>query len=116
MTSHLENIPGELIDLFNLSLHKLIHLSMVSKTLSRLITPNNVRVKERIIYKPTMKSWSKFLDRVKLNNDTLEYISLFTRVHTLDLWGTKVSDVSALGNVHTLDLSGTKVSDVSALG
>src|ERR1700722_3736766 len=120
--SYLENIPGELINLFDLRLCELIRLSMVSKTLSSLITPTDVperslhiKVREEIIYKLTMKSWSKFLDHVKLKNDTLEYISLFTRVHTLDLSWTKVSDVSMLGHVHTLNLRGTKVSDVSAL-
>jgi hypothetical protein len=40
----------------------------------------------------------------------------FANVHSLDLSGTNVVDVSMLGNVHTLNLAWTNVVNVSALG
>ena len=48
-----------------------------------------------------------------LISENIEKFKL-NRIHTLNLSGTKIMDVSALGNVHTLDLSYTKVTDISA--
>ena len=42
--------------------------------------------------------------------------SIFKRVKVLDLSGTSITDVSALGDVYDLNISFTEVSDVSALG
>ena len=50
-------------------------------------------------------------------NQINEYVQYFRNIKfELDLSGTNVSDVSALGNLHTLNLSHTEISDVSALG
>ena len=53
---------------------------------------------------------------LNLSGTQVTDVSALGSVHTLGLSHTYVTDVSALGNVHTLNLRSTYVTDVSALG
>ncbi len=53
---------------------------------------------------------------LNLSGTNVTDVSALGKVHTLDIGYTQVTDVSALGKVHTLNLHRTNVTDASALG
>ena len=57
-----------------------------------------------------------YIHTLNLGGTQVTNVSALGNVHTLILNDTLVTDVSALGNVHKINLGGTQVTDVSALG
>jgi len=111
----MELLPFEVFVHFELEFEDARSLALVNKLFYDLL-PFNIKITEQIVYKPSYKHFLPDFTNIKLENNTLCYLNLFTKVHTLNLSRTKVTDVSALGRVHTLDLSYTEVTNVSALG
>src|SRR5208282_4586534 len=116
--SSLLDLSEELINLFQLDLKHIVYLACTCKTLFTFITATkHIRSSYKGVWKEQIARWINVLWDVDLSyTPVTECLSALGKVHTLDLYGTNVTDVSALGNVHTLNLSYTQVTDVSALG
>ena len=95
----LELIPIEIIEEFGLDLVDVISFQRVCKSMYLLIKERAPRIFSQVTFTKEMESWAGALMNVKLE-DT-ENLSLFTRVHALDLSRTSVKDVSRLGKVHS---------------
>ena len=112
----LEYLPIDVYNHFNLTLSDLVNLTKTNTYIHNLIMKSNIKINEFITYKKYMKQWIKFLLSIKINNENLNDINLFSNVRSLDFSNTRVVDVSCLGRVHTLNISHTNVVDVSTLG
>ena len=103
-------------------------LFLLEKYLTKEVQLRQVSKKIKNSYEMYMKRISLYVDDIKLakyftslgikiNFKGMNYINLnINFIYSLNLSGTKVTDVSMLGNVHKLNLSNTQVTDVSMLG
>ena len=113
LTSRLDhNIIREIASY--LSLNDLQHLCQTSRHVFVLLSTLQVQTRQVVPYVAGAR-WRHFVKHFKCKEIIAELIQQ-QRVHHLDLFDTRVVDVSALGQVHTLDLRFTDVIDVSALG
>jgi len=105
----------------NLCKTKVVNVSALGNVHTLNLSYTNVSDVSALRHVHTLNlSYTKVTDVSALGNvpsrPTVGLDTSVRRLHTLSLSNCyKVKDVSALGNVHTLDLSGTKVSDVSLL-
>ena len=103
-TTILEHLPADVYNHFNLGLLDLISLTTTSKYISNLILTSNIKTNSVTTYSSRSRKWIRFMSSIKITNENLGDIELFTNIITLDLSGTKIVDVSKLGRVRTLDL------------
>ena len=109
-----ELLLQEIIEEFRLNLPDVVALQRVSRSMYDLIKERSPRIFSLVTFVRGMEPWIHLLTNVKLEG--LENLSLFARVHTLDISCMYLEDCSLLGRNHTLDLSFTNIKDVSHLG
>src|ERR1700689_4228887 len=100
-------LPEEIINLLQFDLKHIIRLVQVCKTLSfRIHSAKHIRISYKGKRTEGLLSWLNVLWDVDLYGTQVTDVSALGKVHTLNLSYTQVTDGSALGNIHTLYLDG----------